>query len=62
MNTPSLPTDELFQLEHRIAQRADELARESNLEEGYALTHWQRAEAEVWSDESGWESDLVYCG
>jgi hypothetical protein len=48
MDTPNLPTDELFQVELRIAQRADELARNLGSDREHALEHWRRAEREVW--------------
>ena len=50
MNTPDLPSDELFQLERRIAQRADELARRLGVNRGNALDHWRQAEREVWRE------------
>lgn len=48
MKTPQLPTDDLFQLERRIARRADELARDFGLDRGHSLEHWRQAEREVW--------------
>jgi hypothetical protein len=49
MNTP-LPSDALFQMERRIAQRADDLARRFGVDRGHALDHWRQAEREVWQD------------
>jgi hypothetical protein len=48
MKTPSLPQDELFQIERRIAQRADELSRTLGTDRLHALDNWRRAESEVW--------------
>lgn len=53
-NTAELPTDPLFQLERRIAQRADELSRRLGLDRGHALDHWRQAEREVWRE---WPTD-----
>lgn len=44
------PTDPLFELEHKIAQRADELARKSKNDRDRALDCWLQAEREIWSD------------
>jgi len=43
------PTDPLFELEHRIAQRADQLARKSKNGRNRALDCWLQAEREIWS-------------
>ena len=47
-NHPSLEDDDLFQMERRIARRADELARTEGTNPFSTLEHWHRAEAEVW--------------
>ena len=47
-NNLSLPDDDLFQVERRIARRADELARLYGTNSRTALDHWRQAEAEVW--------------
>lgn len=52
MNDLALPTDELFQLERRIARRADELDRQLGFSAGHALDHWRQAEREVWAQSS----------
>lgn len=54
MKTPALPTDELFQIERKIAQRADELSRRLGVDREHALDHWRQAEREIFgsSDES----------
>ncbi len=49
MNPLSLPTDDLFQLERRIARRADALSRQFGVNRGHDLQHWRQAEREVWS-------------
>lgn len=43
----------LFELEQKIARRADALDREYGFDAGHALEHWRQAEEEVWSS---WES------
>ena len=50
MNTPCELSDRLFEVEQRIAQRADELDRRFGMDPTHALEHWRQAEAEVWSD------------
>jgi hypothetical protein len=50
MNTPEFPTDELFEVERRIARRADELARQHGTDRSRALDHWRQAEREIWRD------------
>ena len=50
MKRSTLPHDELFQLEQRIARRADELDRELGIDFTRALEHWRQAEREIWSD------------
>ena len=50
MNTPKQPADELFELELRIAQRADELVRLFGPDPLHALNQWRKAEREVWQD------------
>ena len=47
MKAPTLPTDELFQLERKIAQRADELSRCLGVDREHALEHWRQAEREI---------------
>ena len=47
-NQPSLEDDDLFQMERRIARRADELARTVGTNPNNTLEHWQRAESEYW--------------
>ena len=47
-NNLSLPDDDLFQVERRIARRADELARLYGTNSRSALDHWRQAEADVW--------------
>jgi hypothetical protein len=47
-NSLSLPDDDLFQVERRIARRADELERLFGTNPRSALDHWRQAEAEVW--------------
>ena len=47
-NNPSLQDDDLFQMERRIARRADELTRTLGTNPLSALDHWRRAEAELW--------------
>ena len=55
MKASTLLTDELFQLERRIAQRADELSRRLGVDPTQALEHWRQAEREVFgiADEPG---------
>ena len=50
MKLQQLPTDDLFQVERKIAQRADELARRLGVDRGHALDHWRQAEQEVWGE------------
>jgi hypothetical protein len=47
-NNPSLQNDDLFQMERRIARRADELAQTLGTNPLSALDHWRRAESEFW--------------
>ncbi len=47
MNPPQNLDDELFLLEQKIAQRADELSRQFGVDRGRALQHWRQAEREV---------------
>ncbi len=56
MNTPTAPlvsSDALFDVECRIARRADELARLSGNDRNQALKHWLEAEREVWQEIAG---------
>ena len=53
MDTPKVPIaadDALFEVERRIARRADELVRLSVSDQHQALKHWLEAEREVWQD------------
>ena len=50
MNTPTQSADELFELELRIAQRADELVKLFGPDPTHALKEWRQAEQEVWQD------------
>lgn len=43
-----LPADELFLLEWKIAQRADELSRRLGVDRAHALENWRTAEREIW--------------
>jgi hypothetical protein len=47
-NNPSLEDDDLFQMERRIARRADELARTAGTNSHSTIEHWRRAESELW--------------
>lgn len=40
--------DELFNLERRIARRADELSHQFGYNPHRALEHWRQAETEIW--------------
>ena len=42
--------DVLFQLERKIARRADQLSRDFGIDPRCPLEHWREAEQEVWSD------------
>lgn len=48
MNPTPYPTDELFELELRIAKRADELVRETGMDREHSLDLWRQAEREFW--------------
>jgi hypothetical protein len=49
MNTPYSNTpDPLFEVERKIARRADELDRKFGVNLGSALDHWRQAEQEIW--------------
>lgn len=50
MNTTPLPTDELFELELRIAKRADELARQCQTDTEHSVDAWGQAERELWRE------------
>lgn len=53
MNTPVLISpaeDTLFDLERKIARRADELVRLAGKDRNQALSHWLQAESEVWRE------------
>ena len=50
MKAAGFPQDELFELERKIARRADELARQRGWNPQRALEHWREAEREVWAD------------
>jgi hypothetical protein len=60
MNTPTEPADKLFEVELRIAQRADELVRLFGIDPTQALNQWRRAEQEVWSDEESRTEELAH--
>ncbi len=47
---PQKTADELFELELKIAQRADELVRLFGLNPQRALEQWRQAEKEVWQE------------
>lgn len=49
MNTSGFPADELFNLELRIARRADEIARRLEKGPSHPLEPWKQAENEIWS-------------
>jgi len=48
MKPRNFPQDELFQVEQRIARRADELSQRFGADPNDALGHWRRAEREIW--------------
>ena len=48
--TTDCPTDQLSQLEWRVARRADEIARARNLDAPLNLHCWLVAETEVWGE------------
>lgn len=50
MKTAKIPHDPLFELERKIARRADELSRQLGTDREHALEHWKQAEREVWKD------------
>jgi hypothetical protein len=50
MNTPTDSFDPLFEVEQKIARRADELDRSLGIDPQHALEHWRQAEQEVWHD------------
>lgn len=45
-----LPSDVLFEIERRIARRADEIARACGIDPTQSLGPWREAEREVWVD------------
>lgn len=47
MKAQPLPTDELFRIERKIAQRADQLSRNLGVDPERALEHWRQAEREI---------------
>jgi hypothetical protein len=51
MNTSEVLDDVLFEVERRIARRADELDRQFGITPGRALEHWQQAEQEIWAND-----------
>lgn len=51
MNALADPNDPLFEIERRIARRADELTRLFGFNRSRVLEHWRRAEREVWGEE-----------
>ena len=60
MNTPNEPADKLFELELRIAQRADELVRLFGTDPTQALKQWRQAEREVWWDQKSRVGELAH--
>lgn len=50
MKKPEDATDTLFELEQKIARRADELTREQGGDFAHALNNWRQAEREVWEN------------
>jgi hypothetical protein len=48
MKLHTLPDDELFQVEQKIARRADDLMRQPGSGPGHALECWLQAEREIW--------------
>ena len=57
---PPKTTDELFEVELRIAKRADELVRLFGLDPVHALKQWRQAEREVWKEEREYDSKLAH--
>ena len=47
MKSAELSQDPLFELERRIARRADQLSRQLGFNRCQALEHWRQAEREV---------------
>jgi hypothetical protein len=58
MKTPLKPRDELFEVELRIARRADELVRRFGFDPAHALERWRQAEREIWKDFRQWSSPI----
>ena len=48
-DSQTLLQDELFEMERRIARRADQLTRQFGTHPLTPLDHWRRAEEEVWN-------------
>ena len=60
MNTPIESSDKLFELELRIAQRADQLVRLFGTDPTQALKQWREAEREVWQEEESHSEELAH--
>ncbi len=61
MKTPPLPTDELFLIEWKIAQRADELSRRLGVDPAQSLEHWRQAEREVFgTGQESWQVEIAH--
>jgi hypothetical protein len=60
MNTPTEPSEKLFELELRIAQRADQLVRLFGVDPTQALKQWRDAEREVWQEEESHLEELAH--
>jgi hypothetical protein len=52
MKTAAFIPDPLFELERKIARRADALTRERGCDPQHALERWREAEREVWDNYS----------
>ena len=48
MKSATFTDDPLFELERKIARRADELTRQRGTDREHALEHWREAEREIW--------------
>jgi hypothetical protein len=49
MKTAEFPVDPLFELERKIARRADQLTRTAGNDREQALACWLQAEREIWN-------------
>jgi hypothetical protein len=45
--------EDLFEIELRVARRADELARDRGSDRQRDVAHWSEAEREVWATQAG---------